>query len=272
MVRRYEMDDSVLMNDYTFLEDTARVANAASCHAVTVGTMPSVPSRSKRAILKREAARRKIYLFLMPQGMSRSARNSTYCRGRAGKCSLFWHVEVVFVNGGQQYRVSIDALSELMPLAGLIDGARNSLTSRKGNWTCRSRKGLSFAFSGIPIDDLDVYLLNEHIIGQDAFEENENIYVDGKPLGDDNMHKYVAVEKSENLDAILRNRIIIEFPIFYVCQSSSCDSKVLAEAKVGVFEKPDEDEDDSECTSSDNLSDGEIAEEPSSSTQNISNH
>lgn len=264
MVKRHKMDDSVLMNDYMLLEDVARASDAAFRQLKEVSPRLSSTSRSKRAVFSKEAARRNIHYHEMPQGMSRRLRNTSHLRGRGGACSIFWHVDVTFVRNGVDMRVSVDSFSEKLLVQDLVIGARDSRLSRKRKRSSQLKIGILQSFDGVPAENLDVFLGNEHVVGQRSAYSKDPTSVTSKALGEDDTRKYVRVDKVHTLENVLQDRTIVEYPMFHVCLCGSDDARKLERMLEGVFEKPDDDDGSSDCSSSESASDGEIPEDEGS--------
>lgn len=199
----------------------------------------SASAHSKRAILAREAASREIHLHLLPRGFARGKRNSSHARGRKGSRQLYWHVDVVFVQPGKERRVNVDSCSEGATVSEIVTGAIEALRRR-------NRSMESGYFAGVSEDRIDVHILNEHVVGPAASEVGD-VTVPGKAVGEDDLHRYLLLEKMHTLTEVLHNRIIIEFPILYCAVRGSLEAQRLSSAMAGVFEKPDpESESDSE--------------------------
>lgn len=242
-VRRRDFDENMLMQDYALLEEAGR-ASAASVRA-TAASAPAATSasaRSKRAILAREAATRNVHLHLLPQGFARGKRNSSHARGRKGTRQLFWHVDVVFVQPGRERRVNVDSCADSATVAEIVAGATEALMRKN-----RRREAAHFA--DVSVDQLDVFILNEHVVGPTA-SGPEHVPVAGKAVGEDDMHRYLPLGKLDALAKVLSRRIIIEFPIIYCAVKESAESQRLTGALAGVFEKP-EPESDSDAGDSD---------------------
>jgi hypothetical protein len=244
-VPRRDFDENLLMNDYSLLDEAGRVAPAAARATIdTAPTAPSASAHSKRAILAREAAARDVRLHLLPRGFARARRNSSHARGRKGSRQLYWHLDVVFVQPGKERRVNVDSCSEGATVAEIVAGAMDAMRRRN-----RSRDVGSFA--GAVEEHVDVYILNEHVVGP-ASSEAENLSVAGKAVGEDDLHRYLPLTKKQALSEVLCKRIIIEFPIFYCVLKGSQEAQRLSSAMVGVFEKPEpESESESESDDSD---------------------
>lgn len=240
------------MNDFALLQDAARAARAsgrAACAATP--PPPSAPARSKRAILAREAAERGVHLHLLPRGLARGRHNSSHARGRRGARALYWHVDVVFVQrAGRERRVHVDACAEGASVREILAGAADALRRRGRRRERGSRFGPAVTVAEED-DAMEVWILNEHVVGPAACEAGAGVAaVPGKALGEDDLHRYLPLAKTQTLAEVVRHRIIIEYPILYCAPRGSPEAQRLASAMVGVFEKPDPDSDEDESAES----------------------
>jgi hypothetical protein len=238
----------MFMSDYTLLEDTARVASAAERGVMLVHE--SVAARTKRGVLAREAARRGIHLYLMPLGFARRVRNSSHVRGKRDRRELHWHVDVVFKGPSDERCVFVDACAESTTISDLVAGAREALLRRRKRGCARNvAQGARAAdFVEARLDQLDVFIRNEHTVGT---QDPDHIPVAGKAIGDEDMHRYLLVDKAETLESVLIHRVIVEFPVFIVAIGSTQESKLLKQSMMGVFEKPEPDSESSDYQTSD---------------------
>jgi hypothetical protein len=241
------------MSDYTLLEDVARAAAAAERGIVRLHE--SGAARSKRGVLAREAARRGVHLYLMPFGFSRRARNSSHIRGKRERRELHWHVDVVFKGPSDERCVFVDACAESTTIASVVAGARDALMRRRKKGCARNALpgAAGGGFGDVAVDRLEVFIRNEHSIGT---QDPDHVSVPGKAIGDEDMHRYLLVGKDSTLEAVLNNRVVVEFPILLVALASSEQSRSLEHAMMGVFEKPDRDSETSEYDTSDASDDG----------------
>jgi hypothetical protein len=285
VVRKRDFDENMLMSDYTLLEEVSR-ANAVSARvAASIAQPTSGSARSKRAMLIKEAARRNIHLHLMPEGFARRVRNTSHVRGRKDARSLYWHVDIVFAQPGRERRVHVDACPGATSIAALVLGARDALLNKRRRGVSRGGSAAPGAlFANVPVERMDVYIVNEHVVncgtstadpvaardgigggGHSIDHDIRGVYVPGKAIGQDNLHRYLLLNQSASLGQTLAHRVIVEFPILYVSLQGSAESSQIENAKAGFFEKPeqdsesdeddDDDDDDSSCDSSNSAED-----------------
>lgn len=202
---------------------------------------------SKRTILAREAAYREIHLYLMPAGHPRRERNSSYARGSREGREIFWHVEIVFSMHKNEKRVHLDACSEEMTVSHLVKNARNALFEKLRPGCVRNSKNSWETYRTASIDNLDVFLLKEHVVDLSSVDGVEHLPVPNCPVGDDDRCKFAVVEKNEVLESVLNKRVVIEFPIFYVAVSCTYDARCLSSACLSIFERAEYDT----CSSND---------------------
>lgn len=239
------------MSDYTLVEEANRAAAAALRATASTASTPTQSARTKRANLAREAANRRVHLHLLPVGFSRGRRNSTFVRGRRGFRQIHWHIDVVFVTAKKERRVSVDSCVDSTGVGEIVAGAVGAFGRRRGR--------VQAVRTGLDAKDVDVFILNEHVVGPASPGPQGS----AKAKGEDDMHRYLALEKGDTLECVLRDRIIIEFPIFYCAVRGSTEAKRLASAMAGVFERPEPESEDE--------SDGEVEEsEEDSETESLS--
>lgn len=251
------------MSDYSLLEDAGRVS-AASLRA-TAATAPvaqSANARSKRAILAREAAIHKVQLHLLPNGFARGKRNSSHARGRKGVRQLYWHIDVVVAHQDRERRVSVDSCADSTTIGEIIQGVVGAFSGKK------RRRGEVGRLPSLAESDLDVFILNEHVVG--TASSGPEHAATRKAIGEDDMHRYLPLNTSDTLQSVLRDRIIIEFPIFYCAIRNSPEAIRLAEAMAGVFEKPEPESDGELHGVSDEDSESESERSQDSLTQSLS--
>jgi hypothetical protein len=238
----------MFMSDYTLLEETARAAAAAERGVMLVHE--SGAARTKRGVLAREAARRGVHLYLMPLGFARRVRNSSHVRGKRDRRELHWHVDVVFKGPSNERCVFVDACAESTTIYDLVAGAREALLRRrKRSCTRHIAQGAHAAgFLEASLDQLDVFIRNEHSIGT---QDPDHIPVEGKAIGDEDMHRYLQIDKAKTLESVLIHRVIVEFPVFLVAIGSTQESTSLKQSMMGVFEKPEPDSESSDYQTSD---------------------
>jgi hypothetical protein len=277
----------MLMSDYTLLEEASRAGAASARVAASVSPLITASARSKRAMLAKEAARHRIHLHLMPPGFVRRGRNTSHVRGRKDARTLFWHVDVVFVQPGKERRVHVDACGDTTSIAALVVGARDSLLNKRRRGVSRGGSDAPGAlFANVPVDKMDVYIVNEHVIGGGATtassapapnmrhsagggggvshdHDPRGVAVPGKAVGEDDLHRYLSVDLAASLGHTLADRIIVEFPILYVSLTGSAESAHISAAMAGVFEKPEQDSDSDDDDDEGDDDDEEESSDPS---------
>lgn len=173
--------DLHLLNDYRFLEDAGRVADAAMRDAM----LPRHTANKFLNFLRNRARKQGIDLKLLPIGFSKRKANSTFFHKKEQR--FYWHLKLQFPQSQAEYterRVSDNkTLNDI--LKTYIDPAESDPTIRQ-----RLREYVRSP------SDVKVFMVAER-----------------KTPGP---HRFYELDASKSLLENLRHKTIIEFPTLYV--------------------------------------------------------
>ena len=241
-------------SDYALLADACRVVDNAGhiLNSVTREDNGGKEPRYRRLV--QAANTRGIRLSIMPKGMARHNRNSTQVKSapksRVAQCGLqgtqmiFWHLDVHFVgdNIGVTQQVKVECCAEDTVVEYIVKGALSTLqkrTKRRKLNTHRSERDVWSIYESSSFEDLIVFLQNEYSISTLPGTS------DVSSRGDSGMNRYTELDRNDSLMTSLKGKCIIEFPVLFVAKKESGAAENLRKAQLGVFEKPDAQDDSS---------------------------